>query len=169
MERSPQNVIMNEMTDADIVFVCKPYYKTNRAIGDAAESLFVRFAYRDGVIDEEAIVGIEDSYRWFEYRLRDGAIQVEPDRLVELAATIRAAIKTVRPRIHWSEAQVASMNGYQECGYFHPFTCGNCSNTSLKATKEGWICPNDGCDYTQDWCHTFMADSSWRRNKGKAT
>jgi hypothetical protein len=74
----------------------------------------------------------------------------------------------------WNEDQVQSLNKFQEAGCFHPFTCGGVvvikdkgppyredCRCDLVATTEGWKCPN--CSYTQDWCHEFMADWSWKR------
>ena len=60
----------------------------------------------------------------------------------------------------WNESQVNSLNGWQQAGVMHPFTCGNCRN-DLVATPAGWTCPTEGCGYKQDWAHTFMADWSW--------
>lgn len=64
----------------------------------------------------------------------------------------------------WNPDQIKSLEGYQNCGYFHPFTCGICSS-DLIPTKDGWICSLDDsdCYYVQDWCHDFMADGSWER------
>lgn len=59
----------------------------------------------------------------------------------------------------WTEDQVASLNGYQGCGWYHPFTCA--CRAVLVAEPSGWRCPN-GCGYTQDWAHAHMADWSWR-------
>lgn len=67
--------------------------------------------------------------------------------------------------------QVAILNEYQALGVFHPFTCGNevmhrdpakmeeWQDALLVATPEGWVCPDEGCGYTQDWAWAFMADS----------
>lgn len=60
----------------------------------------------------------------------------------------------------FTEEEVESLNGYQESGYGHPFTCGNNSDHILVATREGWVCPE--CDYTQRWAHKFMTDNSWK-------
>jgi hypothetical protein len=62
--------------------------------------------------------------------------------------------------------QVESINGYQESGYMHPFTCGreNCRWT-LKAAEDALHCPNPECTYTQDWVHPFMADGSWKKQQ----
>lgn len=59
--------------------------------------------------------------------------------------------------------QVASINGYQACGMFHPFTCGNSHDGErvLKASVSGLSCPT--CDYIQDWVHGFMGDWSWKK------
>lgn len=65
----------------------------------------------------------------------------------------------------FSESEVASINGFQQCGAFHPFTCGTASCPGvLIAAADGWKCPL--CDYHQDWAHGFMADSSWRSQAG---
>ena len=62
--------------------------------------------------------------------------------------------------------QVEALNKYQNCGIWHPFTCGNCRNV-LTATEKGWICSQ--CDYTQDWAHDFMltCPKSWKDMKGE--
>jgi hypothetical protein len=57
----------------------------------------------------------------------------------------------------FTDEQVAHLNEFQHAGFVHPFTCGKCS-AILTATRDGWICPAEGCDYTQDWAHDFMAD-----------
>lgn len=54
---------------------------------------------------------------------------------------------------------VKALNRYQYGLKFHPYTCGNdafvhpAGNRTLVATKAGWVCPIDGCGYTQDWAH----------------
>jgi len=63
----------------------------------------------------------------------------------------------------WMPDQVASLNGFQVCGHQHPFTCGFC-RAVLWATRGGWVCDTKGCSYTQNRCHTHMADWSWRRD-----
>lgn len=72
----------------------------------------------------------------------------------------------------WKPGQVDRLNGYQESGVFHPFTCGRCRDADeswpledqhlLVATEEGWTCPT--CDYTQTWAWTFMIDG-WQEAK----
>lgn len=61
--------------------------------------------------------------------------------------------------------QVESINGFQESGVMHPFTC-PCDvheeHVTLVATEPGMACPSDGCRYRQSWVHRFMADGSWR-------
>lgn len=67
----------------------------------------------------------------------------------------------------FSDAEVASLNDFQESGTFHPFTCGNRDDGlhrddgdgTLIARTDGWYCPD--CDYTQTWAHKFMTDRSW--------
>jgi len=73
--------------------------------------------------------------------------------------------KVVAP---WTSDQVASLNGYQESGKFHPFTCGNpdCPRirdrpSVLIARVPGWVCPMN-CGYQQDWAHDWMANGSWK-------
>ena len=58
--------------------------------------------------------------------------------------------------------QVAALNRYQQCGDFHPFTCGGQRQDEfhldgegvLLATETGWVCPY--CDYRQYWAWAFM-------------
>ncbi len=58
--------------------------------------------------------------------------------------------------------QVRSLNGFQQSGRYHPFTC-TCGE-HLMATEQGWICRD--CDYTQNWAHEFMANNEWRNDIG---
>jgi hypothetical protein len=61
----------------------------------------------------------------------------------------------------WTDEQVAALNVFQNQGRFHPFTCGrdhSGSSPVLTATPEGWRCPVDDCDYTQDWALKSMLD-----------
>lgn len=59
----------------------------------------------------------------------------------------------------WTHEQVANLNAWQERGDRPPFTCGRdgCGEV-LAAVPEGWVCPSETCDYTQNWAHNFMAD-----------
>lgn len=77
-----------------------------------------------------------------------------------------ALIQGARPP--FTPEQVASLNGYQASGAFHPYTCGyddcpgvNGGHASLIAREDGWHCP--ACAYTQDWAHATSADGSWRQ------
>lgn len=72
----------------------------------------------------------------------------------------------------FTPAEVTSLNQFQSSGVMHEFTCGSgeriapshdAQGGALIATLNGWICPY--CDYTQDWCHEWMADGSWRKLK----
>lgn len=55
----------------------------------------------------------------------------------------------------WNSEQIRLYTLYQECGVFHPYTCGNadCRKTDgiLTATENGWLCKQ--CGYQQDWAH----------------
>jgi len=63
--------------------------------------------------------------------------------------------------------QVQHLNAFQADGLMHPFTCPKAARPDedpyhsvesvLVATTDGWVCPVDGCTYTQDWAHSFMA------------
>ncbi len=43
---------------------------------------------------------------------------------------------------------IERFNAYQNSKIFHPYTCGNCSNSILKIKESGLYCEH--CDYTQD-------------------
>lgn len=72
----------------------------------------------------------------------------------------------------FTQDAVQALNEYQtdtaNARPMHPFTCGNRGDGNhgseggdkgiLIATFDGWVCPY--CDYTQDWAHGFMADST---------
>lgn len=56
--------------------------------------------------------------------------------------------------------QVSSLNSFQRCPLFHPFTCA--CGSDLVAGEAGWHCPR--CPYTRDWAYSGMADGSWERS-----
>lgn len=62
----------------------------------------------------------------------------------------------------FSVQDVEILNNYQNSGMVHPFTCGkrddHVGDDVLIATTNGWVCPHPGCDYTQNWAWSFMAD-----------
>lgn len=62
-------------------------------------------------------------------------------------------------RSPWTNLQVYNLNRWQSHG--PAFTCGerddHQTNGTLVATTEGWVCMEEGCTYTQDWAHAFMA------------
>lgn len=64
---------------------------------------------------------------------------------------------------HWNADQVASLNAFQTCGHYHPFTC-TCREP-LVAREDGWHCPQD-CQgenvVVQQWAHAFMMNWSWQ-------
>lgn len=64
----------------------------------------------------------------------------------------------------FTQDQTDSINAFQACGYWHPFTCGDHCGATLIATVDGFICPTENCGYTQDWAHVFMCDWSWKRS-----
>ena len=60
----------------------------------------------------------------------------------------------------WTPEQVAALNAFQRSGRMHPFTCSarHPMHQTLVAEPDGWVCPDDACDYRQKWAHSFMAD-----------
>lgn len=58
----------------------------------------------------------------------------------------------------FTDDEVASLEGYQKCGFLHPFTC--CGQPQ-KPTPQGMLC--EVCGVVQDWAHRFMLDWSWRK------
>lgn len=63
----------------------------------------------------------------------------------------------------WTAEEVKSLNEFQQCDAWHPFTCGKC-RANLVATALGWRCNTFACDYIQDWAHDWMANGKWREN-----
>lgn len=66
----------------------------------------------------------------------------------------------------WTAEQVVALNKWQSDGRVHEFKCK--IGHTLIATKEGWVC-QPGCDYTQDWCHDYMANGTVEEFKPWAT
>lgn len=60
----------------------------------------------------------------------------------------------------WTKDQVDSLNGYQNCGQWHPFTSEN--GVTLIATPDGWVEFISG-PVVQEWAHGFMLDWSWKK------
>lgn len=63
----------------------------------------------------------------------------------------------------FTDEQVKSIDAFQKNKYMPKFTCGNdsCNHVALTVTKDGFSCPQ--CyNWSQNWCHDFMADWSWR-------
>ena len=56
-------------------------------------------------------------------------------------------------RAPWTEQQVYNLNEFQRDYRRHSYTCGYDSSHVLEATVDGWICPTEKCNYTQDWAH----------------
>lgn len=68
----------------------------------------------------------------------------------------------------FSQDQRISINDFQHCNYWHPFTCENPhtgSDRTLIALDDGMHCPL--CDYFQNWVYDWMADGSWRQIENK--
>lgn len=65
--------------------------------------------------------------------------------------------------IPWTEDQVASLNGFQQAGFVHPFTYDDpeLGKVDLIATPDGWVA-KEGGEVVQDWAHDFMLDWSWK-------
>lgn len=68
-----------------------------------------------------------------------------------------------RSEAPWTDDEVASLNGYQAHGMFHPFT--HCTEdgivVDLIATNLGWV-TEIGKAPVQVWAHQFMVDWSWK-------
>jgi predicted RNA-binding Zn-ribbon protein involved in translation (DUF1610 family) len=60
----------------------------------------------------------------------------------------------------FNEAQVDSLNAYQQSGVGHPYTCTCGNHISMTATKDGLVCPV--CGRVQIRVHAFTADGSWK-------
>jgi hypothetical protein len=62
----------------------------------------------------------------------------------------------------WNNATARALNAFQQRKDMHPFTCPEEHKVdgvySLVASGDGWFCPDDGCGYTQNWAHAFMAE-----------
>ena len=65
----------------------------------------------------------------------------------------------------WTLEQVASINGYQQSGAFHEFTCpfsdDHAAGRVLVAVENALGCPS--CAYVQFWVWNWMADWEWRQ------
>lgn len=62
----------------------------------------------------------------------------------------------------WTEDQVESLKGYQECGFLHPFTWHNAEGVAedLIPTVDGWV--DSSGQVVQTWAHSEMLDWSWQ-------
>lgn len=61
----------------------------------------------------------------------------------------------------FTEEQVKALNGWQQWGQTHSFTCPAHSTEPLKAKTDGWHCEIADCGYTQNWAHDFMASAKF--------
>lgn len=66
-------------------------------------------------------------------------------------------------RAPWTDDQVASLNGYQSSGMFHPFTGRERPDgrRSLVAKTSGWEEPDEPGVVVQDWAWDFMTGWGW--------
>ena len=62
----------------------------------------------------------------------------------------------------FTQDQMDSLNGFQNSGYHHPFTC-SCGKSDLVAVIGGWHCPKCN-EIVQDWAFPFMTDWTWKQN-----
>lgn len=61
----------------------------------------------------------------------------------------------------WADDEVKSLNEYQACDRYHPFTWGDGPDqVNLIATNDGWVAVNDG-PVVQTSAYKFMTDWSW--------
>ena len=65
----------------------------------------------------------------------------------------------------FSKEQVEALNRFQARPDFHEYTCGNDERHSgrhalLVATRDGWVCSDPECEYTQNWAHAFSVNPS---------
>lgn len=70
-----------------------------------------------------------------------------------------------RSNAPWTDDEVASLNEFQQCDRWHPFTGTrkpNGDETLLIATKDGWI-EEPGGPVVQTWAHGFMVNWDWRK------
>lgn len=96
----------------------------------------------------------------FDGEPRDWAIELGNEALLCVAVAQKIGEVTVnRSDAPWTDDQVASLNGYQNAGYVHPFTIGNGHN--LIATPAGWV-EVEGGPVVQTWAHEFMTNWSWQ-------
>lgn len=69
----------------------------------------------------------------------------------------------------WDDDTVSALMEWQGNRIVHPYTCPrdhrdlvtghiDRSEQKLEATDAGWICPSEGCGYTQRWAHAMSAD-----------
>ena len=76
--------------------------------------------------------------------------------------------ESVQVEAPWTDDQVASLNGWQKCGWVHPFTGTrgpHGEETVLIATRDGWI-EKEGGPVVQTWAHDFMVNWAWKQAEG---
>ena len=73
----------------------------------------------------------------------------------------KADLESMKVWSPWTKEQIDQLNAFQTFGTFHPFTCpeqheGEEPEIKLVALAGGWVCPDQDCDYTQDWAWEAM-------------
>lgn len=66
----------------------------------------------------------------------------------------------------FTDEQVGRLVAWQLSPFVHGFTCGNREDHAwrmadyggLTPTKDGWVCEEPGCGFTQDWCYDMMLE-----------
>lgn len=81
------------------------------------------------------------------------------ERLAEEEPT-EVDLESMKIYAPWDEDQVKQLQAFQDFGNFHAFTCGNDHGrpVNLMPDEEGWYCPVEDCEYTQDWAWIAMLD-----------
>jgi hypothetical protein len=72
----------------------------------------------------------------------------------------------------WDDDTVDALDDYQHVRIGHPYTCPrdhrdpdtgriDRGEVVLDSTEDGFICPVEGCGYTQRWAHALSANRRW--------
>lgn len=65
----------------------------------------------------------------------------------------------------WDDATVLALNASQRYG--HGFTCAEHTSVLLIASRDGWFCPVDTCQYRQWWAMDVQVDIGKQMLAGK--
>lgn len=121
-------------------------------------------------VDDGAPVVVRSTGNYLLSRAAAGEILIDVAKQVKSGRLIMSREHGGRIYAPFTVDQVRALNEYQTRGRMHPFTCEekagglggpvHPADSVLKATIEGWFCPVDGCSYSQNWAHSFMADGT---------